>query len=216
MKPQIFRSTIAWVLGWLWMAFAAFNAVDLILNGRIPSALVAGAVLAVLTAAVYIGCLRPGILPREDGILVRNPLRNIFIPWKAVDNIHVSHAIVIESGDESVRCWTPQSSARERAKATRRGTTVPTPPAATPPPPPTPQTPTRCRQSLHRPHPRRLGGPTTDRNRHPEIPPPRRPPPPDHNLVPLSPGSPRRRPDPGDCRLDHRLTEPCRLSAVPP
>lgn len=127
MKPQIFRSTIAWVLGWLWMAFAAFNAVDLVLNGRVPSALVAGAVLAVLTAAVYIGCLRPGILPKEDGILVRNPLRNIFIPWKAVDNIHVSHAIVIESGDDSIRCWTPQSSARERAKATRRGATVPTP-----------------------------------------------------------------------------------------
>ncbi|MEO3808809.1 hypothetical protein ABGB17_07380 [Sphaerisporangium sp. B11E5] len=125
MKPQIFRSTTAWVLGWLWMAFAAFNAIDLALNGRIPSALVAGAVLAVLTAAVYIGCLRPGILPKEDGILVRNPLRNVFIPWKAVDNIHVSHAIIIDSGDDSIRCWTPQASARERAKATRRGTTVP-------------------------------------------------------------------------------------------
>ncbi|MFC6080767.1 hypothetical protein [Sphaerisporangium aureirubrum] len=125
MKPQIFRSTTAWVLGWLWVAFAAFNAVDLVLNGRIPSALVAGAVLAVLTAAVFIGCLRPGILPREDGILVRNPLRNVFIPWKAVDNIHVSHAIIIDSGDESIRCWTPQASARERAKATRRGTAVP-------------------------------------------------------------------------------------------
>jgi hypothetical protein len=109
------------------MVFAGFNAVDLVLNGSIPTALVAGAVLAVLTAAVFIGCLRPGILLREDGVLVRNPLRNIFIPWKAVDNVHVSHAIIIESGEESIRCWTPQASARERARATRRGTTpVPT------------------------------------------------------------------------------------------
>ncbi|MEV7969981.1 PH domain-containing protein [Sphaerisporangium sp. NPDC088356] len=121
MKPQIFRSKTAWVLGWVWMVFAAFNAVDLVANGTIPSALVAGAVLAVLTAAVFVGCLRPGILAGEDGILVRNPLRNVFVPWKAVDGIHVSHAIIIESGDDSVRCWTPQSSARERAKAVRRG-----------------------------------------------------------------------------------------------
>ncbi|WP_405144766.1 PH domain-containing protein [Sphaerisporangium sp. NBC_01403] len=124
MKPQVFRSKTAWVLGWVWMVFAAFNAVDLVANGTIPSALVAGAVLAVLTAAVFVGCLRPGILAGEDGVLVRNPLRNVFVPWKAVDGIHVSHAIIIESGDDTVRCWAPQSSARERAKAVRRGAPV--------------------------------------------------------------------------------------------
>ncbi|MFC4531417.1 PH domain-containing protein [Sphaerisporangium dianthi] len=121
MKPQIFRSKIAWVLGWVWIVFAALNTADLVAHGTIPTALVAGAVLAVLTAAVFVGCLRPAILAREDGILVRNPLRNHFVPWKAVDGIHVSHAIIIESGDDSVRCWTPQASARERAKAVRRG-----------------------------------------------------------------------------------------------
>jgi hypothetical protein len=120
-KPQVFRSKTAWFLGWVWMAFAAFNGADLILHGRAPTAMVAGAVLAVLTAAVFIGCLRPGIVPGEEGILVRNPLRNVFVPWKAVDGIHVSHAIIIESGDGTVRCWTPQASARERARAVRRG-----------------------------------------------------------------------------------------------
>jgi hypothetical protein len=121
-KPQVFRSKTAWVLGWVWVVFAAFNAVDLVAHGTIPSALVAGAVLGVLTAAVFVGCLRPCVLARELGILVRNPLRNVFVPWKAVDGIHVSHAIIIESGDENVRCWTPQATARERAKAVRRGT----------------------------------------------------------------------------------------------
>src|SRR5262249_44403430 len=120
-KPQVFRSKTAWFLGWVWMVFAALNAFDLIARGTIPSALVAAAVLAVLTAAVFVGCLRPGILAREDGILVRNPLRNVFVPWKAVDGVDVSHAIVIDSGGETVRCWTPQASARERAKAVRRG-----------------------------------------------------------------------------------------------
>ncbi|GII75544.1 hypothetical protein Sru01_05260 [Sphaerisporangium rufum] len=127
MKPQVFRSKIAWFLGWVWMAFAGFNAVDLILNGRIPTALVAGAVLGVLTAAVFVGCLRPAIVAGEDGVLVRNPLRNILVPWKAVDAVRVSHTIAIESGEQSVRCWTPQASARERARAARRGAAAASP-----------------------------------------------------------------------------------------
>jgi hypothetical protein len=121
-KAQVFRSRAAWLLGWVWVAFAAFNAVDLVVRGRLPSALVAGAVLGVLTAIIFVTCLRPGILLRDEGVLVRNPLRDAFVPWKAVDDVRVSHAIIIDSGDGRVRCWSPQASARERAKAVRRGT----------------------------------------------------------------------------------------------
>jgi hypothetical protein len=120
-KAQVFRSKTAWLLGWVWVVFATFNTVDLIVRGRLPSALVAGAVLGVLTAIIFVTCLRPGILLREGGVLVRNPLRDAFVPWKAVDDVRVSHTIVIESGGGKVRCWTPQASARERARAVRRG-----------------------------------------------------------------------------------------------
>ena len=121
MQPRVFRSKAAWVLGWIWVVFAAFNTVDLIVRGRLPSALVAGAVLGVLTAIIFITCLRPCVLMRDDGVLVRNPLRDAFVPWRALDGVRVAQAIIIDAGDRSVRCWTPQSSARERAKAVRRG-----------------------------------------------------------------------------------------------
>ncbi|WP_433251958.1 PH domain-containing protein [Streptosporangium sp. CA-135522] len=117
---QVFRSRVALVLGWIWMAFAAGNAVDLILRYSGPSSLVAAAVLGVLTALVFIACLRPAVVLAEDGVLVRNPLRNTFVPWEKVDEVTVSHAIKITSGDGGVRCWTPQTSARERAAAVRR------------------------------------------------------------------------------------------------
>ncbi|WP_031160825.1 hypothetical protein [Streptosporangium roseum] len=119
---QVFRSRTALVLGWIWMAFAAFNAVDLIVRYSGPSSLVAAAVLGVMTALVFVACLRPAVILTEDGVLVRNPLRNASVPLTGVDEVVVSHAIKITSGGESVRCWAPQTSARERAAAVRRGT----------------------------------------------------------------------------------------------
>ncbi|MBG0827941.1 PH domain-containing protein [Planomonospora sp. ID67723] len=118
---QVFRSKLALILGWVWMAFAAANAVDLVVRYSGPSSLVAGAVLGALTALVFVTCLRPAVVLTEDGVLVRNPLRNVFVPWTGIDDVTVSHAITISSGDRVVRCWTPQTTARERASATRRG-----------------------------------------------------------------------------------------------
>jgi hypothetical protein len=69
---------------------------------------------------VFLLALRPAIVIRDDGVLVRNPLRNAYVPWHAVDQVRVSNAIVIEFGGVTIRCWTPQPSARERAKALRR------------------------------------------------------------------------------------------------
>ncbi|MFD0655691.1 PH domain-containing protein [Thermocatellispora tengchongensis] len=123
---QIFRSKAAFVLGWIWVVFAAVMAADLIIRFNGAPSVVAGAVLAVLTALIYITSLRPATVLREDGVLVRNPFRDTFLPWTAIDDIRVSHAIQIEHGDgKIVRCWTPQASARERASATRRGTAPP-------------------------------------------------------------------------------------------
>ena len=98
-KPRVFRSKGAWILGWVWLVFAALNAVDLIARGRLPSSLIAGAVLGVLTAVIYATCLRPGIYLREDGVLVRNPLRDAFIPWGALGDVRVTHAILLKAGD---------------------------------------------------------------------------------------------------------------------
>jgi hypothetical protein len=118
---EVFRSKAALVLGWVWVVFAAVNAADLVIRYSGPSSLAAGAVLAVLTALVFVTCIRPAVVLTDEGVLVRNPLRDAFVPWTAVDGVAVSHAITITSGDAVVRCWTPQTTARERAAAVRRG-----------------------------------------------------------------------------------------------
>ncbi|GLW05466.1 hypothetical protein Misp01_05960 [Microtetraspora sp. NBRC 13810] len=122
---QVFRSKGAYILAWLWVVFAALMAFDLVRRYNGAPSLVAAAVLAVLTALIYVTSMRPATVLLEDGVRVRNPLRDTFVPWVRIDDVRVSHAILIEYGEQSVRCWTPQSSARERASAARRGTGAP-------------------------------------------------------------------------------------------
>ncbi|GAA0409359.1 hypothetical protein GCM10009530_72230 [Microbispora corallina] len=120
MSRQTYRSRLAWIFGWAWLVFAAWNVWDLVAHGSMPSALVAGCVLGVLTALVFLMALRPAIVAEDGGVRVRNVLRDAYIPWNAVDDVIVASTIVIESGPLAVRCWTPQATARERAKAASR------------------------------------------------------------------------------------------------
>jgi len=119
-KKQIFRSKVAWLFGWVWLVFAAWNAWDLVAHGSMPSALIAGAALGVITVLVFLLALRPAIVAEAGGVRVRNPLRDAYIPWSEVGDVLVTHSIIIESGHTTIRCWTPQATARERAKANRR------------------------------------------------------------------------------------------------
>ncbi|WP_052422824.1 PH domain-containing protein [Nonomuraea candida] len=119
---QTYRSKTAFVLAWVWVAFVAFNVYDLIARFNGKPSLVALAVLGALTALVYAVALRPATVFTEEGLVGRNPFRTTVVPWAAIDDVTVSHAINVRHGDDQVlRLWTPMSSARERAKAERRG-----------------------------------------------------------------------------------------------
>ncbi|QYC38657.1 hypothetical protein Nocox_05150 [Nonomuraea coxensis DSM 45129] len=121
---QTYRSRSAFVMAWFWLAFVAFNVYDLISKYTGKASMVALAVLAVLTVVVYVVALRPATVLTEHELVGRNPLRTTRVPWAAIDDVTVSHAISVHhsGGDGGVlRLWTPMSSARERAKAQRRG-----------------------------------------------------------------------------------------------
>ncbi|NBE92832.1 PH domain-containing protein [Nonomuraea sp. KC401] len=119
---ESYRSKTAFALAWVWLAFVAFNVWDLIAHYTGKASLVALAVLAVLTALVYSVALRPATVFTEEGLVGRNPFRTTVLPWASIDDVTVSHSINVHHGDERVlRLWTPMSSARERAKAQRRG-----------------------------------------------------------------------------------------------
>ncbi|QFY06256.1 hypothetical protein GBF35_05800 [Nonomuraea phyllanthi] len=118
---QTYRSRTAFVLGWVWLAFVAFNVWDLIAHYTGQASMVALAVLGALTALVYVVALRPATVFTEGELVGRNPLRTTYLPWASVEDVTVSHSINVEHrGGRVLRLWTPMSTARERAKAQRR------------------------------------------------------------------------------------------------
>jgi hypothetical protein len=120
MKPRVFRSTPAFVFGWIWMAFAAANMVDLIVRGRNLAAVIAAAALLLGSGLAYVIGLRPRVVADDDGIRVHNPLYDIRFPWPAIDKIETTDALEIHSGERSFRSWALQAPPRARARADAR------------------------------------------------------------------------------------------------
>ena len=86
-KPQIFRSPTAVVVWVVWLLFAVGNWVDLAVQGRDHTSVVAAAVLLLATGAAYVTAQRPRIIVDEAGVTVRNPLRDHRIGWAGVAEV---------------------------------------------------------------------------------------------------------------------------------
>jgi hypothetical protein len=127
---RVFRSTAARVSGWAWLVFAAVNMVDLAMRGRDSAALIAAAVLLLGCGIAYVIGLRPRVVADETGVRVHNPLRDIVVPWSALEKIAAPGSLRItytgsDGERHEARSWVLQTSPRERAKAERRAARSP-------------------------------------------------------------------------------------------
>ncbi|WP_067491770.1 PH domain-containing protein [Actinomadura hibisca] len=131
MTPQLqIRSTFARVLAWAWLAFAALNLLDLAfgLTGKASHDRTAAtlAVLLLLGCGIaYVVGLRPAILADEEGVVVRNPLRDLRAPWRTVKSVEGKDAVVVrwtaaDGTEHKTRAWSLQTSPRAQARAEAR------------------------------------------------------------------------------------------------
>jgi Bacterial PH domain len=82
---QVFRSPAAVAVWWLWVLFALGNLIDLAVQGRDHTALVAALALLLVTGVVYVTALRPRLVADDAGLTVANPVRQHLIGWAAFD-----------------------------------------------------------------------------------------------------------------------------------
>jgi hypothetical protein len=124
MRPRVFRSAGARLGGWAWMVFAAANLADIAIRGRDMASLIAAAVLLTGCGLAYVFGLRPAIVAEETGVRLRNPLRDVRIPWPALKEVEVAEALrfhcVADGGPWRAKAWVLQTSPRARARAERR------------------------------------------------------------------------------------------------
>lgn len=88
--PQVFRSVTAIIVWWAWVLFAVGNLIDLAVQGHDRLSLVAAAILLLVTGIAYVTAQRPRVISDDDGITVRNPLRDHHIPWQFVARVDLA------------------------------------------------------------------------------------------------------------------------------
>jgi hypothetical protein len=131
--PQMFRSPIAVVIWWAWLLFAAANLVDLAVQGRDHTSLVAAAILVLATGIAYVTALRPRIIADSAGITLVNPLRDHHVGWIGVTNVDLADLLRVRcrgaGRDKVIYSWAVHysrrrkfaSEARARRTAARSG-----------------------------------------------------------------------------------------------
>ena len=117
---RVFRSGGIRFSGWVWMAFAALNFVDLAWRGRDIASLIAAAVLLFGSGIAYVVALRPRIVADDEAVRLHNLVRDVRVPWNAVERVEGGDSVCVHTGDRKYRAFVLQTSPRARAKAEMR------------------------------------------------------------------------------------------------
>ena len=122
--PQVFRSPTAVVVWWVWLLFAAANLVDLAVQGRDHTSLVAAAILVLATGIAYVTAQRPRLIADTAGITVVNPLRDYHIGWGGVTNVDLADLLRVHyqgpGRDKVIYSWAVHYSRRRKLAAETR------------------------------------------------------------------------------------------------
>jgi len=130
---KVLRSPGAVAIWYVWLVFAGLNMIDLAVRGHDHTSAVVAASLVLITGVVFVVALRPRIIADDDGVTVRNPMRDIRVPWGAVTSIDLHEMVRLhylamaaepvagrEPRQRVLRSWALQSSRRSRMKARMR------------------------------------------------------------------------------------------------
>jgi hypothetical protein len=93
---DVYRSTLALVIWWVWAAFAAANLIDLAIQGHDHFALVVVAILLVITGVAFVTGFRPRLTADDEGLVINNPLRNHQVPWGCVESMELGDSLEIQ------------------------------------------------------------------------------------------------------------------------
>jgi hypothetical protein len=136
---EVFRLAPPVVLWWVWLAFAAANVADFVIQGASARfAIVVCAILATITGLAYALALRPRVIAEPSGLTIVNPFRDHHVPWTAIqavdtgDWVRVHYAAsaagpgaaagppgISSAGSKVISCWALYISAGAKRKAAR-------------------------------------------------------------------------------------------------
>lgn len=118
--PTTHYSASSRVMAIVWVVIAVLLLLDLVLRGHDRMAWIAGAILVLSIAAVYVVWLRPRVVSTERGIRMVNPLRETFVPWAAVQWVDVVDVLRVHTPERILRSWPLRESKRTKVRENMR------------------------------------------------------------------------------------------------
>lgn len=104
-RVETFRPRVPPVMAVVWYLLAVFGGYDLIRRGDGREVLVGLACLALVTIVVYAVAQRPAVIAGPDGVLLRNIVRDVWLPWHAVKSIESRWSLSVATEDASYGSW---------------------------------------------------------------------------------------------------------------
>jgi hypothetical protein len=130
-QVETFRPRVAPMMAVGWYILAAFGGYDLVRRGdgrEVPVGLVS---LALITVVVYAIAQRPAVIAGPSGVLLRNVVRDVWLPWHAVKSIEAKWSLSMATQDRTFGSWAVSGSNVTRP---RRQRVLGAGPVASPPP----------------------------------------------------------------------------------
>ena len=122
-RVETFRPRFAPAMAVVWYLIAAFGGYDLVRRGQGREIPIGLAVLALITVFVYAIAQRPAVIAGPRGVLLRNVLRDVWLPWHAVTKIEPGWSLSLATEDKRYGSWAVTGNAsRQRGRRTSGGT----------------------------------------------------------------------------------------------
>jgi hypothetical protein len=120
---ETFRPRLAPVMAVAWYVLTAFGGYDLVRRGQGREVPIGLAALALITVVVYAIAQRPAVIAGPSGVLLRNVLRDVWLPWHAVKKIESRWSLSLATEDKRYGSWAVTGKAsRERGRRAPGGT----------------------------------------------------------------------------------------------
>jgi hypothetical protein len=100
-----------------WAVLTVVAFVDALRRGELEQILLVGALLTIAGVVVYAAGFRTGVIVDDDGILLRNLVRDIYLPWSAVTDVDREWVLSVHAADSRYVAWAV--SARNSARTSR-------------------------------------------------------------------------------------------------
>ena len=101
----VYRPLMSRIAAAGYAAFALWWAVDDLRTGDEARIAVVGPVLLALGAVVYGLFWRPAVVVDDEGVELRNILRDVRVPWSLLEGVGTKYALTLSVGERTYRSW---------------------------------------------------------------------------------------------------------------